>query len=47
MYFCGGFLRSSWRFLFQIQKAVSARMEYNTSLEQDYMEGVDANGWEE
>lgn len=34
-------------FLFQIQKAVSARMEYNTSLEQDYMEGVDANEWEE
>ncbi|XP_037919138.1 coronin-7 isoform X3 [Hermetia illucens] len=30
-----------------IQKAVSARMEYNTSLEQDYMEGVDANEWEE
>lgn len=31
----------------EIQKSVSARMEYNTTLEQDNMEGVDANEWEE
>lgn len=33
--------------LFQIQKSVSARMEYNTALEQDHMEGVDADEWNE
>ncbi|XP_055843173.1 coronin-7 isoform X5 [Episyrphus balteatus] len=31
----------------EIQKSVSARMEYNTKLEQDEMEGVDENEWEE
>lgn len=31
----------------EIQKSVSARVEYTTSLEQDYMEGVDENEWEE
>lgn len=29
----------------QIQKSVSARMEYTTVLEQDHMEGVDADEW--
>lgn len=32
---------------FKIQKSVSARMEYTTSLEQDNMEGVDADEWNE
>ncbi|XP_030245542.1 coronin-7 isoform X3 [Drosophila navojoa] len=31
----------------EIQKSVSARMEYNTKLEQDDMEGVDENEWQE
>ncbi|XP_037938677.1 coronin-7 isoform X2 [Teleopsis dalmanni] len=31
----------------QIQKAVSARLEYNTKLEQDEMEGVDENEWQD
>ncbi|XP_055370712.1 coronin-7 isoform X2 [Condylostylus longicornis] len=31
----------------KIQKSVSARMEYNTKLEQDTMEGVDENEWDE
>ncbi|XP_017850357.1 coronin-7 isoform X2 [Drosophila busckii] len=31
----------------EIQKSVSARMEYNTKLEQDEMEGVDENEWQE
>lgn len=31
----------------QIQKSVSARMEYTTVLEQDTMEGVDADEWNE
>ncbi|XP_031625117.1 coronin-7 isoform X2 [Contarinia nasturtii] len=31
----------------EIQKSVSARMEYTTSLEQDNMEGVDADEWNE
>lgn len=31
----------------QIQKSVSARMEYTTVLEQDSMEGVDADEWNE
>lgn len=31
----------------EIQKSVSARMEYNTELEQDHMEGVDADEWNE
>lgn len=31
----------------EIQKSVSARMEYNNKLEQDEMEGVDENEWEE
>lgn len=32
---------------FQIQKSVSARMEYNTKLEQDDMEGVDETEWQD
>ncbi|XP_065362673.1 coronin-7 isoform X2 [Calliphora vicina] len=31
----------------EIQKSVSARMEYNTKLEQDDMEGVDENEWQD
>ncbi|XP_036319531.1 coronin-7 isoform X3 [Rhagoletis pomonella] len=31
----------------EIQKSVSARLEYNTKLEQDDMEGVDENEWQE
>lgn len=31
----------------QIQKSVSSRLEYNTKLEQDEMEGVDEGEWEE
>ncbi|XP_030380974.1 coronin-7 isoform X2 [Scaptodrosophila lebanonensis] len=31
----------------EIQKSVSARMEYTTKLEQDDMEGVDENEWQE
>ncbi|KAL7744976.1 hypothetical protein ACLKA6_007244 [Drosophila palustris] len=31
----------------EIQKSVSARMEYTTKLEQDEMEGVDENEWQE
>lgn len=31
----------------QIQKALSARMEYNTKLEQDDMEGVPDEEWNE
>lgn len=31
----------------KIQKSVSARMEYTTKLEQDDMEGVDENEWQE
>lgn len=31
----------------QIQKSVSARMEYTSKLEQDDMEGVDENEWQE
>lgn len=31
----------------QIQKSVSARLPYNMELEQDNMEGVDADEWNE
>nr|AAL48498.1 LD08951p [Drosophila melanogaster] len=31
----------------EIQKSVSARMEFTTKLEQDDMEGVDENEWQE
>lgn len=34
-------------FFLQIQKSVSARMEYNTKLEQDDMEGVDETEWQD
>lgn len=41
-------IKKTVRFRFvQIQKALSARMEYNTKLEQDDMEGVPDEEWNE
>lgn len=41
------YLKKKQIVIFQIQKSVSARMEYTTALEQDGMEGVDADEWNE